>query len=81
MSGLPCVVRRDDSYESTIIDNYNGFLCKSDKEMIEKIKLLLNDNEMSKKFAKNSIEVSKNLTSEGHAKRFEEIYTKLDFSL
>ena len=50
LSSLPIVVRDDESYYDCVFNGQNGFLCKTDEEMQEKIIQLIYDEKKAKGF-------------------------------
>ena len=77
LSSLPLVVRKDESYFDSIIENKNGFLCDSEDEMVEKILLLSEDKEKRKTFGQNSLEITKNFSIETHVSRTLKVYEEV----
>lgn len=57
-SGLPVVVRKDTSYNDTVIDGFNGYQSESDEKMSEAIVNMLKDQKLLKLYGKNSKERS-----------------------
>lgn len=53
-SGLPIVVRKDTSYNDTVIDGYNGYQSDTDEEMSEAIVNVLKDRDLLARFGENS---------------------------
>lgn len=62
-SGLPCVVADAGGPKDVITNGENGFKCNPEKveEFMEKINLLLTDNEVWKTISKNGVQYSQNL--------------------
>lgn len=74
--GLPCVAYETDSGTSDIIDNgKNGYIIKNrnEEEYIEKINILIGDQEKLKEFSNNSIIKSKEFSSEEILKAWNKI--------
>lgn len=56
--GLPIVVRKDSSYNDTVINEFDGYQAETDEEMVVYINKLLNDEELCNKFSENGIKHS-----------------------
>ncbi len=67
--GLPIVVRKDSSYNDTVINNINGYQAETDEEMPDFITKILNDEELSRKFSENGKNLSKQFLPETFVKR------------
>lgn len=57
-TGMPIVVRKDTSYNDTVIDGFNGYQADTDEEMSEAIIRVLEDRDLQKQFSENSREHS-----------------------
>lgn len=64
-AGLPLVLTDDPAYKNMIVDGFNGFSLPQKQDIfVEKLKELLEDKKLRKKFGKNSkIVVAKNFNS------------------
>ena len=77
MCGLSIIARYDESYLDLVLDGINGYLVEDESQMANKIKLLLEDNELLQKFKDSSQEISKRFTSENHVDRIEKLYEEI----
>ena len=77
LSSLPIVVRDDESYYDCVLNNQNGFLCKTDEEMQEKIFQLIFDEKKRKDFGAKSLEITKNFTIENYMKKTLYVYEQV----
>lgn len=77
LSGLPMVVRKDESYFDSIFDGQNGYLCDTEKEMVSKILELADNSEERLAFGKKSLEITKNFSIETHVKRTIKVYEEV----
>jgi 1,2-diacylglycerol 3-alpha-glucosyltransferase len=77
ITGLPAVVREDESYMTLLRQGENGFLAKTDEEMTEKIDLLINDRSLLAQFAEASREISKMYSAESHVNNVELLYREV----
>ena len=77
LSSLPIVVRDDESYYDCVLNNQNGFLCKTDEEMQEKIIKLIYDEKKRKDFGAKSLEITKNFTIENYMKKTLYVYEQV----
>ena len=77
LSSLPIVVRDDESYYDCIFNGQNGFLCKTDEEMQEKIIKLIYDENKRKAFGAKSLEITKNFTIENYMKKTLYVYEQV----
>lgn len=74
-SGLPVVAVDASGSRDTIINNKNGFLTKDDEaEFGEKVKYLIDNLELRKKFSQAAIETAKNYSIENCAKKLLQVY-------
>lgn len=72
--GLPVVSRqRSDGLNSTIINNKTGYLEKNDKQIAEKILLLLQDNSLIKKMGVQAREYSKEFIIQNEINKWKEL--------
>jgi len=78
--GVPCVCSRTEANELLIKDGYNGFVCNSISEWGEKLKKLLDDKNLRKKFVSNSYDKIKNegLIFEDKIKEIEKFFKILN---
>lgn len=53
-SGLPIVVRKDTSYNDTVIDDFNGYQTDTDEQMADVISDIIGDEALLEKFGNNS---------------------------
>lgn len=67
--GLPIVVRKDSSYNDTVINDYNGFQAETDEEMPALITKVLQDKELCHKFSDNGKILAKQFLPETFVKR------------
>lgn len=77
LSGLPIVVRRDESYLDSVYEGENGYLTQSEEEMEARILELLDDDEKCARFANRSLQVAQNFTIETHVKRTLAVYKEV----
>jgi len=77
LTGLPLVLRKDDSYLDSVYNNENGFLCDTEKEMEQKILELACDSEKRKQFSAKSLEITKKFTIESHVKKTLKVYEEV----
>jgi len=77
LSGLPIIVRRDESYLDSIIDGENGYLTDSEEEMEERILELAADKEKIKDFGKKSLEITKKFSITNHVKKTIKVYEEV----
>lgn len=56
-SGIPVIVKKDDSITNVITNNYNGYVFTKDSELPNLIVKLINDKTTQKRFIKNSMEI------------------------
>lgn len=75
IAGVPCIAFQPDgkeirtASEELITDNENGFLIKDEKEMAEKIDILLTDNDLKEKMKINAIKKAEQYTWDKSAKQ------------
>ncbi len=77
LSGLPIIVRRDESYLDSVFDGENGYLTDSEPEMEKRILELAGDDEKIKKFGQKSLEITKRFTIETHVKKTIKVYEEV----
>ncbi len=77
LSGMPIIVRRDESYLDSVFDGENGYLTASEAEMVEKILSLVDDKEKIKRFGQKSLEITKRFTIESHIKKTLKVYEEV----
>lgn len=68
-SGLPVVVRKDTSYNDTVIDGFNGYQADSDEEMADAILKVITDDSLLAQFGGNSRKRSVEFLPETFVKR------------
>lgn len=73
-SGLPVVVRYDESYIDTVVPGENGYLSESDEQMSKDLISLAEDKEKQKKYGEASKIKSKDYLPETFSKRYEAVY-------
>ncbi len=74
LSALPIIVRKDESYLDSVIDNQNGYLTDSEEEMEQKILELASNKEKMAAFGKRSLELTKNFSIESNVKKTIAVY-------
>ena len=75
--GTPVVALRQGGVRETILEGWNGFLCLSEKEMAQKIELLVRDKVLRQKMGEQSVkEIQQKWTVEAAITRFEEVLIK-----
>lgn len=77
LSSLPIVVRDDESYYDCVLNNQNGFLCKTDEEMQEKIIQLIYDEKKRKDFGAKSLEITKHFTIQKYMQKTLYVYEQV----
>ena len=77
LSGLPIVVRRDESYLDSVFNDENGYLTDSEEEMEKRILELADDREKRLAFGKRSLEITKRFTIETHIKKTLKVYEEV----
>ena len=77
LSGLPIIVRRDESYLDSVFDGENGYLTDTEEEMEEKILELAADSDKRKRFGERSLEITKRFTIEAHIKKTLKVYEEV----
>lgn len=77
LSSLPIVVRDDESYYDCVFNGQNGFLCKTDEEMQEKIIQLIYDENKRKNFGAKSLEITKNFTIQKYMQKTLYVYEQV----
>jgi len=77
LSGLPIVVRRDESYLDSVFDGENGYLTDSEEEMEDRILQLAADKEKLIAFGNRSLEITKRFTIETHIKKTLKVYEEV----
>ena len=77
LSGLPIVVRRDESYLDSVFDGENGYLTDSEEEMEDRILQLAAGKEKLIAFGKRSLEITKRFTIETHIKKTLKVYEEV----
>ena len=77
LSGLPIIVRRDESYLDSVFEGENGYLTDTEEEMEEKILELAADSDKRKRFGERSLEITKRFTIEAHIKKTLKVYEEV----
>ena len=77
LSGLPIIVRRDESYFDSVFEGENGYLTDTEEEMEEKILELASDTEKCRRFGKRSLEITRRFTIETHIKKTLKVYDEV----
>ncbi len=77
LTGLPVVLRRDDSYLDSVYDGQNGYLCDNELEMEKRILELARDSRKREAFSRRSLEVTKKFTIESHVKKTIKVYEEV----
>ncbi|MCR5253838.1 MAG: glycosyltransferase [Treponema sp.] len=77
MTGLPLVLRKDDSYLDSVYNGQNGYLCDSEREMEKRILELANDTRKREQFSRRSLEITKKFTIESHVKKTLKVYEEV----
>ena len=77
LSGLPIIVRRDESYLDSVFEGENGYLTDTEEEMEEKILELAADSDKRKRFGERSLEITKRFTIETHIKKTLKVYEEV----
>ena len=76
MSGLPIIATNVRGNNELAITNENGFIVESKEEVIEKIKFLIENENIRKDMGKESLEKSKKYRLEDVLKEMDKIYNK-----
>lgn len=77
LSGLPIIVRRDESYLDSVFEGVNGYLTDSEEEMEKKILELAGDKEKIEAFGQKSLEITKRFSIETHVKKTIKVYEEV----
>ena len=77
LSGMPIIVRRDESYLDSVFDGVNGYLTDSEEEMEQRILELAGDKEKLKAFGNKSLEITKRFTIESHIRKTLKVYEEV----
>lgn len=76
--GVPIVATAIAPNYKVIKDGYNGFLVKNDQEWIEKLELLINDEQLRKQMGHNSREFAEEHSSvEANAHKYLEVFNRV----
>ena len=78
--GCPVVVQNSLGFKDVIKDGYNGFMFRSEGEMIRKITKILDDKKLRNKFRFNGRESAKELTVEKTTDKLFDVYYDLAYS-
>lgn len=74
-NNTPIICRHDTCLKQTVVNGYNGFRYNSYEEFYDKLKLLLEDNDLYEEFSKNSkILAEEKFSSKTFANRILDIY-------
>src|SRR5438045_9776131 len=78
-AGLPLVVAKDAAFTNVVIDKKNGFALPLErKQFVDKIHLLLNDENLREKMGKNSLQlIDKNFPAEVLTDNLVKIYKQV----
>lgn len=77
LSGLPIVVRKDESYFDSVFNDENGYLCSSEDEMEENLVELIRDEKKRKAFGKKSLELTSSFSIDKHIQRTLFVYNEV----
>lgn len=77
LTGLPVVLRKDDSYLDSVYNGQNGYLCDTEREMEKRILELARDKKKRESFSRRSLEVTKKFTIETHVKKTIKVYEEV----
>ena len=77
LTGLPVVLRKDDSYLDSVYDGQNGYLCETDRKMEDRILELAKDSRKREAFSKKCLEITKKFTIESHVKKTVKVYEEV----
>lgn len=77
LTGLPLVLRRDESYLDSVYDGKNGWLCDTEVEMEKRILELASDKHKRESFSKKSLEITRKFTIESHVKKTLKVYEEV----
>lgn len=69
ISSLPIVARLDSSYLDTVLPGRNGYLARTDEEMLGHILSLVDDPDARARFAAESRSISERFSIEAHARK------------
>ncbi len=69
LNSLPIVARKDESYEDSVFDCQNGYLCATDTELLDKMLTLSNSKELRDAFSKKALEATHSFTIETNLNR------------
>ncbi len=75
--GLPIVARRDEAYADLVIDDYNGYLAESDRQLAGHVATLLADRERHNAFARHASTLSRKFDTQTNTDRIEALYQSL----
>lgn len=73
-ASIPVVALDDESFNTTVIPDLNGYLFKSDEEYCKYMNLLMNDKELCEKFGKQARISSNQYSSKYYAERVIDVY-------
>ena len=73
-ASLPVVCINDESFNTTVIDNLNGFVFENDKQYIESITKLYNDEELLNRLKNGALNTSNMHTVKYFAERVLDVY-------
>lgn len=76
-SGLPLICRKDECLIDVVDEGINGFIFENEREFINKVESLLDDDNKLKRFKKNAILKAQNFSVEEFGRKVEELYIKV----
>jgi len=76
-SGLPLICRKDECLQDVVEDGYNGFIFENEKEFIDKVKLLMGDENKFAVFKKNAVSKAQKFSVEEFGRQVEELYIRV----
>jgi 1,2-diacylglycerol 3-alpha-glucosyltransferase len=77
LTGLPVVLRRDDSYLDSVYHGQNGYLCNTEREMEKRILELAGDKRKREAFSRRALDVTKKFTIETHVLKTLKVYEEV----
>jgi len=76
-SGLPLICRKDECLLDVVEDGFNGFTFETEREFIEEIELLLDDETKKALFKKNAVIKAQKFSVEEFGRQVEELYIRV----
>jgi len=76
-SGLPLICRKDECLLDVVEDGYNGYTFENEREFIDKVELLLDDEDKLKFFKENAVEKAQKFSVEEFGRQVEELYVRV----